>query len=96
MGKYDEFERVMISSVNPANGSVSLTSPLIYTHYGSSSSLSYAHGNIDVNTQVGHLDRNIKILSGPDVSYGLDFIIYGYWDDKMHWIGSLSLDGVQM
>jgi hypothetical protein len=96
MGKYDEFERVIISSLNPAEGSIILTSPLKYTHYGSSSFLSYTHGNIDVNTQVGHLDRSIKILSGPDTSYGLEFIVYGYWDDKMHWIGSLSFNGVQV
>lgn len=94
-GKYDEFERVIISAINP-DKSINISSPLKYNHFGSPSSLSYLHGTINVNTQVGHLDRNVKILSGPDRSYGLDLIVYGYWDDKMHWIGSLTLSGVQV
>jgi hypothetical protein len=49
-----------------------------------------------VNTQVGHVDRNIKILSGPYTSSPLDFIVYGFTDNKMRWVGSLSLSGVQV
>jgi hypothetical protein len=49
-----------------------------------------------MNTQVGHMDRNIKIISGPDTSTGLDFIVYGYYDQKMHWIGSMALVGVHV
>ena len=80
-GKYDEFEQVTISSFNTTDGSIILTSPLQYNHYGSSSPLSYTNGDIDVNTQVGHLNRSMKILSGPDTSYGMDFIVYSYWDN---------------
>jgi hypothetical protein len=95
LGKYDEFERVTIQAINP-DGSINITSLLKYNHYGSLSSMGFSHGNLDFNTQVGHLERNIKIISGPDTSYGMDFIVYGYWDDKMNWIGSVSLSGVQV
>lgn len=59
-----EYELVTIKSIS--NGSVELVSTLKYNHYGSSSLLNSSYGTIDLNTQVGHVSRNVQIVSGPD------------------------------
>ena len=92
---YSEYEKVTISAIN-ADGSLSLTSPLQYTHYGASTlTISNQFGTLDTRTRVGHVNRNVRIVPGPDAGWGFTVIVYGYKDgDKMR-IGNVNLDGVQ-
>lgn len=87
-----EHELVTIKSIT--NASVGLVSPLKYNHYGSSSLLNNSYGSIDLNTQVGHVTRNIQIISGPDSEWGLTLIVYGYMDGPIPRTGSVTLSGV--
>jgi hypothetical protein len=95
---------VIISAIN-ANGSVSLAAPLTYTHYGSSSlTVNNNYGTIDTRTQVGHVNRNIKIVPGPDAGWGFTVIVYGYsmtitdltGSVTTQLMGSTQLSGVQI
>lgn len=57
-----EHELVTIKSIT--NESLGLVSPLKYNHYGSPSRFNSSYGTIDLNTQVGHVTRNVQIISG--------------------------------
>jgi parallel beta-helix repeat protein len=93
---YSEYEKVTISAIN-ADGSLSLTSPLQYTHYGSSSlTINNQFGTLDTRTRVGHVNRNIKIVPGPDAGWGFSVIVYGFKDGDIMRIGNINLDGVQL
>jgi hypothetical protein len=95
-GNFAEYEKVTITAIN-ADGSVSISPPLQFNHYGSSGPLTTAtYGEIDLNTHVAHLNRNIKIIPGPDVGWGVNVLIYGYTDqDGVRRDGYAALSGVQ-
>jgi len=92
---YSEYESVTITAIN-VNGSVSVTPNLSYTHYGASGiTISVAAGSLDARTRVGHVNRNIKFLSGTDSNYGYTVMVYGYMDGKNHLLGAANLNGVE-
>lgn len=41
------------------------------------------------------MNRNIKIVPGPDVGWGFTVIIYGFTDGSILRVGSAQLSGVQ-
>lgn len=93
--KYNEFESVTIQSIN-ADGSITITAPLNYTHYGASSlTINNHYGRLDTRTRVGHVNRNIKIVPGPDAGWGFTVTVYGFQDGDITRIGSVQLSGVQ-
>ena len=78
------------------DGSITLASPLTYTHYGSASiTINHSFGTLDTRTRVGHMNRNIKISAGPDAGWGFTVIIYGHNDGNVTRIGHANLKGVQ-
>lgn len=93
-GIYNEYEQVTITGINNAT-SISVTA-LKYNHYGSPSSISSPHGSINVNTFVGHLNRNIQILPGPDTAWGVNLLVYGFMDGNISRVGSVNLIGVEI
>ena len=44
---------------------------------------------------MGHVNRNIKIIPGPDAGWGFTVIVYGYMDGNISRVGSVQLDSVQ-
>jgi hypothetical protein len=91
-----EYETVTISSIN-SDGTLSVTPALKYTHYGSNSiTISNSYGSLDARCRVGHLTRNIQIVSGPDYGWGFNMIVYGYMDGTIVRVGSVNLIGVQL
>lgn len=53
------------------------------------------YGQVDARTKVGHVSRNIKIVSGPEAQFGYSVIVYGYRDaNKNLWVGNVQLTGV--
>lgn len=97
-GNYAEYEQVTITAINIDEGSVSISPPLQFNHYGSDGPLTAgSYGKIDVNTYVAHLNRNIKIIPGPDVGWGVNVLVYGYLDqDNVRRDGSVRLSGIQI
>jgi len=91
-----QHETRTISSINN-DGTITLNSPLTYTHYGSSSNtISNNYGTLDARTRVGHVNRNIMIVPGPDVNWGFSVTVYGFRDTNNNtWIGNAQLTGVQ-
>lgn len=88
-----EYEKVKISAINP-DGSLNLTSPLQFTHFGApSATISNNYGTLDARTMVGHLTRNIKIVSGGDTNWGYSVFVYGYNDGATR-VGNAVFDGV--
>lgn len=93
-GNADEYEQVTITAINNAS-SISVT-PLQYNHYGSTSPISTPYGSINVNTFVGHLNRNIQIVPGPDTAWGVNLLVYGFMDGEVNRVGSVNLVGVEI
>ena len=45
---------------------------------------------------MGHVNRNVKIVPGPDAGWGFSVTIYGYKDTNNNtWIGNAEISGVQ-
>jgi hypothetical protein len=93
-----EYETATILSIDATTGYITLTAALQYTHYGDPSiTVSSVHGNLDTRAKVGHISRNIKILSGTDSGWGFSIYVYGYMDTaNVTRIGSAQLVGVQI
>lgn len=77
-----------------------MAAPLAYTHYGSASiTVNSTYGTLDARTNVGHINRNIQIVPGPDAGWGYSVIVYGFLDgDNVTGVlrrGSVQLNGVQ-
>ena len=77
-----------------------MASPLAYTHYGSdTTTINNTYGTLDARARVGHVNRNIQIVSGPDEGWGYSVIVYGYQDGNTTngtlRRGSVQLNGVQ-
>lgn len=90
-----EYETATIQSIN-SDGSITLTQALNYTHFGDSSiTISNSYGQLDTRAQVGHLNRNIQIVAGPDYGWGFTLIVHGFMDGTIHRVGNVNLMGVQ-
>ena len=77
-----------------------MASPLAYTHYGSdTTTINNTYGTLDARARVGHVNRNIQIVPGPDAGWGYSVIVYGYQDGNTVngtlRRGSVQLNGVQ-
>lgn len=70
---YFEDEYHVISAIS--GKTITISSPLVYDHYGSASRISSINGDLDMRATVGLLDRNIQIKSVG--SYGSSVIIAG-------------------
>lgn len=93
--QYRQYEKHVISAVNTTEKSVTLTANLQYTHYGSSSvTINNHYGKLDTRTRVGHVNRNIKIVPGPDAGWGYTVVVYGFMDGDILRIGNAQLSGV--
>lgn len=44
---------------------------------------------------MGHVNRNVKIVPGPDAGWGFTVIVYAYLDNTIVRVGSVDLSGVQ-
>ena len=75
---------------------MTLDSALAYTHYGSSGfAIDNHYGTLDTRARVGHMNRNIRIMAGPDAGWGYSVTVYGYRDSSNAlWIGDAQLTGV--
>jgi hypothetical protein len=93
-GNYSEYEQVTITAINNAT-SISVT-PLQYNHYGSGAAITTPYGSIDVNTHVGHINRNVQIVPGPDYGWGVNVLVYGFNDTGIQRVGSVKLVGVEI
>lgn len=51
-------------------------------------------GTLDTRASVGHVTRNIKILSGPDNGWGYSVVVYQMWDGKINRPGQATFSGV--
>ena len=79
-----------------ADGSITLNASLKYTHYGANSvTINNHYGELDTRTRVGHVNRNVKIVPGPDYGWGYTVIIYGFLDGDILRIGNAQISGVQ-
>lgn len=58
--------------------------------------ISAPYGSLDARTRVGHLSRNIKIVSGEDLNWGYELYVYKYYDSNKVRLGNLVLDGVEL
>ena len=96
-GNFAEYEMVTITAIN-SDGSIGISPALKFNHYGSSGPLTAgSYGTIDVNTYVAHINRNIQVIPGPDVGWGVNVLVYGYEDqDKVRRDGYVALSGVQL
>jgi hypothetical protein len=94
---YSEFETAIIKTIN-GDGSITLTAPLLYTHYGDASvTVNSTYGTLDTRAKVGHINRNIKITAGPDAGWGFSIYVYGYTDTaSVLRVGSVQLVGVEI
>jgi hypothetical protein len=95
---YSEFESVTITGINSTT--ILFSPALSYTHYGDSKiTISVDAGTLDARTCVGHINRNIKFISGADSNYGYTVMVYGYFDGtgakKNHLLGAANINGVQ-
>ena len=92
---YSEYEKLLIKAIN-SDGSIVLTAPLVHTHYGSNSvTISNGVGSLDARARVGHVNRNIQLVPGPDAGWGFTVNVYGFMDGTILRIGSAQLSGVQ-
>lgn len=69
---------------------------MLYKHYGSpTTTISNSIGVLDTRAAVGHITRNIKIISGADEGWGFQLLIYGYlYNNTILRAGSAVLQGV--
>ena len=84
-------------TITAINGnSLSINPALQFTHYGSNSvTISNSVGQLDTRTSVGHVNRNIQFVSGPDNGWGYSVVVYQMWDDKLARAGKAILSGVE-
>ena len=46
---------------------------------------------------MGHINRNVKVVAGPDSGWGYSVTVYGYRDTNDNlWVGSVDMTGVQI
>ncbi|KAM3144665.1 hypothetical protein pb186bvf_003272 [Paramecium bursaria] len=86
-------EEAIIESI--VDNNISLLSPLKYYHYGAPSITIILEdlGQLDMRAVVGHLSRNIRIISGQNQNqYGCQIQVQNY----KGYIGYLKLSGVEV
>lgn len=91
----DQHEKVTITAID--GQTVTITPALRFGHYGAPGiTLENFVGTLDTRAAVGHLTRNIKIVSGQDAGWGYHLIAYGFHDGVSLKAGSLILQGVEL
>jgi hypothetical protein len=91
-----QYERVTITNVN--GNTISFAPALQYTHYGAPSvTISNSYGTLDTRASVGHVTRNIKIISGPDAGWGYSLVIYSMYEEPgtIYRAGQATLNSVE-
>lgn len=90
-----QHEKVTITGINGTT--ITFTPALAYLHYGASSAtITNSIGTLDTRAGVGHLSRNIKIVSGNDAGWGFHLLAYGFIDGEILRSGSMILQGVEI
>jgi len=85
-----EYERVQITGIS--GNTVSFSSALLYTHYGAPAiTISNSYGTLDTRASVGHVTRNIKFISGPDLAWGYTLVIYTMWEDGITYLAGQAI-----
>ena len=51
---------------------------------------------MDARTSIGHVSRNIKIISGEDNGWGYSLVGYGFKDGSTLRVGTVNMFGVEM
>lgn len=91
-----EYERVTITAISSTSKLVTFTPALAYTHYGADSvTISNSIGELDTRSTVGHVTRNIKVVSGADSGWGYTLVVYQMWDNLNSRSGTAVLSGVE-
>lgn len=84
-----------ITSVNSATDTINFLPTLNFTHFGATGvTVNNTVGTLDTRAAVGHITRNIKIISGADQGWGFQMIVQGYFDGEKIRSGSAILQGV--
>jgi hypothetical protein len=85
---------VTITAIN--SNTVTFTPALKFDHFGASTTtITTSYGSLDTRAGVGHLTRNIKIVSGPNYTWGYRVLVYGYKDtNDFIRTGDVILSGV--
>jgi hypothetical protein len=72
-----------------------INSALKFTHYGAADiTIQNGYGTLDTRAGVGHMDRNIKFISGPDNGWGYRVLGYSMLDGNIIRTGNLQLNSV--
>ena len=70
---------------------------LTYDHYGDPEiTINNDIGILDTRSAVGHLTRNIRIISGTDSGWGYSLVGYGFLDGSKLRTGKLIMQGVEL
>lgn len=89
------FETVTISAIDADGVTLTVLPALQFTHYGAAAvTVNNSAGILDTRAGVGHLNRNIKIVSGSDSSWGFSTTVYGFMDGTILRVGNVNLNGV--
>ena len=79
-----------------ADNTITFTPALKFTHYGSGSvTINNTIGQLDTRAAVGHVTRNIKVVSGPESGWGYTIVDYQIWEGATSSVGTLALSGVE-
>lgn len=85
-----EYERLTITNVN--GNTITFSPALKYTHYGAASvTINNTYGKLDTRGSVGHVTRNIKIVSGPDSGWGYSLVIYSYYEESQYYRAGVAI-----
>jgi hypothetical protein len=88
-----QYERVKITAIN--GNIISFSPALKYSHYGDTGlTINNIYGTLDTRAAVGHVTRNIKIVSGADEGWGYTITVYNMWEGVKNRIGQINLDSV--
>lgn len=89
-----QYERVTITAIN--GSLVDISSPLNYTHYGNTATVTTSIGTLDMRATVSHITRKIRIMRGNDTEkWGFRATVYSFQDGSVLRTGRAVLKGVQ-
>lgn len=52
-------------------------------------------GTLDTRAGVGHITRNIQVVSGPDYTWGYRVLVYGFLFSDVLTVGNVQIYGVE-
>lgn len=89
----EEFEKVTITAISGTT--ITFAPALEFDHYGANDiTLDTKHGDLDARAGVGHITRNIKVVSGPDSGWGYNMVVYGFIEGNITRTGNVIFSGV--